>query len=296
MQNGTSPEMTLSSSTITALQKVITGDTLKHSEQTVGPYLTGGEIVSFFGSIPDLDVGDLSLGTRWRYVQSVLERVNGHEVLIAIIEAAVHPVRFEDSGIDVDEAAAYLNKFLVYDGYTLSRVGRVFRLRSSNVSAGVISNVPVIDELSHEYIVEQLEKSEARLQSEDYDGAITTARALVEGILKALDARLPGEKIEAKGDLPKLYKAVSRKLNLNPSEHDVESIKLILRGLANTVYGLATLRNTMGDAHPRSFRPRRHHAQLAVNVARTITDFLAETYHYQVTASKVTGVGDDEQP
>lgn len=126
--------MTFSSSTITALQKVITGDTLKHSDQAVGPYLTAGEIVSFFGSIAGLDVSHLSLETRWRYVQDVLEGVNGDEVLGSIVEAAVHPTRFVDSEIDVKEAVAYLNRFLAYDEYTLSRVGNVFKLRSSSGS------------------------------------------------------------------------------------------------------------------------------------------------------------------
>jgi hypothetical protein len=133
------PRVTLSLSAITALQKAITGDTIKDGERTVAPYLTGGEIMSFFGGIPGLDVGELQLGTRWRYVQDVLENVNGTETLGKIVEAAVHPLRFEDSEFDVDAKATYLNAFLEYDGYTLTRVGRAFKLWSRDVSAGVIS-------------------------------------------------------------------------------------------------------------------------------------------------------------
>ena len=103
----------------------------------------------------------------------------------------------------------------------------------------------------------------------------------------ALDAQLPGTPTDAKGDLPKLYKAVARKLNLDPNKHDAESIKSVLRGLVGVVQGLASLRNSMGDAHPRQYKPSRHHAQLAVNAAKTIIDFITKTYAYQYTASQL---------
>ena len=271
--------------TIMAIQKVITGDNLKNQDKSVAPYSTGSEIITFFEDFPEIDISAVSLGTRWVYAETVLKLINGSEVFEQVIEAAVHPLRF-DGPEKVEDAVAYLNRFLAYDGYMLVRTGRLFKLRPLSSDIQVGSSQQVIDELSHTFLVEQLEKIEARLSNEDYDGAISTARLLVESTLKALDVQLGGEEADAKGDLPKLYKVVARKLYLDPELYDADSIKTILRGLTALIHGLATLRNSMGDAHPRSFRPSRHHAQLAVNTAKTITDFLTESYHYQLANSK----------
>ena len=274
-------EVVVSANTIMAIQKVITGDPLKNQDKSVAPYLKGHEIVSFFASIPGLDVEDVPLGTRWVYAETVLERINGSGVLGKVIESAVHPLRFEGAE-KVEDAVSFLNRCLEYDGYMLVRIGRVFKLRPVASEVKVDSPLQGVDELSHDFLVEQLGKCEARLYSEDFDGAITTAKLIVESTLKALDAQLPGEQANAKADLPRLYKVVSHKLNLGPDLHDTESIKQILRGLTSLIHGLAALRNSMGDAHPRSFKPNRRHAQLAVNAAKTISDFLVESYHFQV--------------
>jgi len=61
----------------------------------------------------------------------------------------------------------------------------------------------------------------------------------------------------------------------------------ILRGFISIVNGLASLRNTASDAHARSYRPEQHHARLAVNTAKTVVDFLFETYEYQKRTGKI---------
>jgi hypothetical protein len=38
----------------------------------------------------------------------------------------------------------------------------------------------------------------------------------------------------------------------------------------------------MSDAHARSYKPEKRHAQLAVNSARIIVDFIFETFEYQI--------------
>jgi hypothetical protein len=37
----------------------------------------------------------------------------------------------------------------------------------------------------------------------------------------------------------------------------------------------------MSDAHARQYRPHRHHAKLAVNAAKTVVDFLQDSFEYQ---------------
>ena len=262
---------------------MITGDLPSSQEDGVAPYQTMREINTFFGSIPGLDVTGVGGESRWKYVDEALRRVNGEAIMGRVVEEAVNPARFVRTNFAVEEAVDYLNDFLVYDGWRLRSAGNRYRIGPAEEGGLVPGNVDVgnWDSLSRDAILEKIEKAEARLGDKDFEGAITVARSLVETVLQELDARLPGEATDAKGDLLKLYKAVQRKLRLDPKDQDVESLRKILQGLAGIVDGLAGIRNRMSDAHPRKFKPHRHHAILAINAARTLTLFLLETQQYQ---------------
>jgi hypothetical protein len=47
---------------------------------------------------------------------------------------------------------------------------------------------------------------------------------------------------------------------------------------AGGLYGLA---NKADDRHVGKYKPARHHAQLAVNIAFTLCEFVRSSYHYQ---------------
>jgi hypothetical protein len=114
----------------------------------------------------------------------------------------------------------------------------------------------------------------------DPDGAITTARTLLETVCKRIldDA---GEMYSDKDDLPALYRAVALKLQVAPSQHTEEAFKRILGGATSVVEGLGSLRNKIGDAHGqgrKAIRPTARHAQLAVNLAGAMATFLVDTW------------------
>jgi hypothetical protein len=118
---------------------------------------------------------------------------------------------------------------------------------------------------------------------DDPEGAITAARSLLESVCKhILDEG--GEDDVPYGpseDLPKLYRLVSEKLALAPSQHTEEVFKRVLGGCSSVVEGLGSLRNKIGDAHGQGKRPVRvapRHAHLAVNLAGTMAMFLIETW------------------
>lgn len=116
-------------------------------------------------------------------------------------------------------------------------------------------------------------------RQEDPEGAITSARTLLESTCKhILDEA--GHTYD-NNDLPKLYKAVSELLNLAPSQHTEETFKAILGGCHSVVQNLGTLRNRVGDAHGQGknpVRPAKRHAGLAVNLAGAMSVFLLETW------------------
>lgn len=121
-----------------------------------------------------------------------------------------------------------------------------------------------------------------RRSADDPEGAITAARTLLESVCKhILDDGAGGEAAYGPSDdLPKLYRAVSERLNLAPSQHTEDVFRRVLGGCASVVEGLGALRNKVGDAHGQGKRPVRvsaRHAHLAVNLAGTMATFLIET-------------------
>lgn len=81
----------------------------------------------------------------------------------------------------------------------------------------------------------------------DPEGAITTARTLLESVCKhILDEE--GEQY-GDADLPKLYRLVANALNIAPSQHTEQVFRQILGGCTSVVEGLGSLRNRMSDSH-----------------------------------------------
>ena len=113
----------------------------------------------------------------------------------------------------------------------------------------------------------------------DSDGAITSAKSLVEGACKQV---LEGRNIPyaSSTDLPRLYGLVAEQLELDPGKEPNDALKRILSGCVTSVNGLAALRNIHGDSHgkaPGSNRPAQRHARLAVTLASAFAAFLLET-------------------
>jgi len=114
----------------------------------------------------------------------------------------------------------------------------------------------------------------------DPEGAITSARGLLETVCKHIldDLAVP---YDDAADLPKLYRLTSESLRIAPSQHTAQVFKQILGGCTSVVEGLAALRNRLGDAHGGGrarVRPAPRHAQLAVNLAGSMTAFLVATW------------------
>jgi hypothetical protein len=142
------------------------------------------------------------------------------------------------------------------------------------------STTKTIDKFNQEYINSQWQKALER-KSDDAEGAITTARTLIETTCKFI---LDSLNIIYKDDidLPKLYKLTAENLNLAPDQHTEQIFKQILGGCQTVVEGLGALRNKLSDSHGKKVsqtKPTSRHAELAVNLAGTMTTFLLETYY-----------------
>jgi integrase len=130
-----------------------------------------------------------------------------------------------------------------------------------------------------QYIQEAWTKALER-RSTDPEGAITIARTILESVCKfILDHS--GITYDDKSDMHQLYKAVQSVLNLAPDSQHEAIFKQLLGGCTSVVIGIGSLRNKLSDAHGRSYNttaPTKRHAQLAVNLAGSMADFLFTTW------------------
>ncbi|MDP2654364.1 MAG: abortive infection family protein [Candidatus Omnitrophota bacterium] len=114
----------------------------------------------------------------------------------------------------------------------------------------------------------------------DPEGAITTARTLLEAVCKYVLDDLEIAYTSAT-DLHKLYKLTSKGLNIAPSQHTEEVFKQILGGCVAVIEGMGSLRNRISDAHGQGkspVKPALRHAELAVNLSGAMASFLVATW------------------
>lgn len=156
----------------------------------------------------------------------------------------------------------------------------VGRLSSSGVAFSVAT--AQTDILSLAYVAELNNKTNQRLTAGDFDGAITTARTLLESVLVEIEERLTGRRQDHKRDLQGQFTVVRKLMRIDEERADLDAnFKTVIKGLVQVVNGLAPLRNKMGDGHARERKPAAHHARFVVNAAKTVASFLVESYLYQ---------------
>ncbi len=276
--------MKVSERTIKAIQRVITGDA-RLTGGPIAPYQSGPDLVAFFNEIGFDDTYSWGGGfpSRWAYCEDNLQAINGTDALALAIKAALDPRRFLECEFEADSAAEYINGYLKFDGYEVRSSGNCFSVfELGGAAVEMEARLSAVAPATREFMEEQVDKCEKKLESKDYDGAITNARSLVESVLVDLESRLDNDASKYDGNLPRLYGRVRKLLNLDPAGKDADDVlRPILTGLVSVVSGLAATRNKMSDAHVRTYRPHRHHARLAVNAAKTLVDFLLDSYEYQ---------------
>lgn len=270
----------LPSAVLSEVARVLCGDWCEGEEQP-SPYRSHDDLRHFFRCDLGLEYGGTGWASRLGAVQDVLIDRNGTAKLGEIIEAAVHPANYAQSECAPASAAEYLNRALASCGYRLEWQGRAYCLVEANAEPTIAA--PSSDSISTDYIREVADKAEKRLHQEDYEGAVTAARTLVESVLVEIEQRIAGRRRDHERDLPGQFTVVRKLLKIDEEGRDLDdSFKTMIKGLVLIVNGLAPLRNKAGDSHARTRKPAPHHARFAVNAAKTVAYFLVESYTFQL--------------
>ena len=291
-QKGVSGNMKISERTIKRLGEIITGD------KALSPYRSGPKLVSFFNEFGTNHTYGQGFPSRWAFAEDCLRQFNDTPLLKKIIKSALDPRDFmgatvhdkvtqQNKPATVQDAMTYLNEFLAYDGYEVVPHGKGYDVIDRTRGEILVDVKLEPSHLSHDFIMEQIEKCRTKMGQGDYDGAITNARSLVEAVLAAIEKECDSNAPSYDGDLPKLYKRVQKHLNLSPDNPKIsDSLKQTLTGFISIICGLSGLSNKMGDRHVREYKPAEHHATLVVNAAMTFSNFIFDTYAYQRAQQK----------
>lgn len=267
---------------IDALAECITGGSGSSSAPSIGIYLTGYEIVRFFRSL-GYDINSLE-GSRVPFTQDFLNQINHEEnsfkQIIRITERLLDPRDYINREDKLENVVNYLNKYLQYDGFELTKIGTTYHLIEAGGTAPVTELFGNrVEYLTLPNVKADFERAISCIES-DPEGAITSACSTLESVAKSILDSL-GKPYPKDQSIQPLVLTAMRELKLAPDQHSEAEIKRILGSLTNVIAGIGVLRTKYGDAHGRGkefteLLPR--HARLAVNAASTIGLFLLETY------------------
>lgn len=192
---------------------------------------------------------------------------------------------YQEGEMVLDLNAKAMLRGLDRDGVEIEDEHIVFPDPELSTVAFPLSSYPRLDEAGKDAVREHLRRIQRGLK-DDAGSAIGSSKDLLETVCKII---LDAERVEygRKDDLPKLYGRVADLLRLK-AESVADSAKgsaaaqQALRSLVTCVHSLSELRNQLGGhGQARRSPGRRRHAELAFNSARTVAEFLLQTWHEQ---------------
>lgn len=161
-------------------------------------------------------------------------------------------------------------------------INKIVKLAKSDNLMETLIDVEEVSILSNAYLEKQINKCIIKINNDDYDGAITNARTMVEELLLDIEEKITGKREKNEGDLPKIYKRVRKLLSLEPNDSSIDnSLNEIMIGFNNIINGLSGISNNSGDRHATTYRPDKRHAIFVVNSCLTMCKFLISSYEYQ---------------
>lgn len=192
-------------------------------------------------------------------------------------------VAISDEYYTINSKRVYVQNTLKnVDGIIIFNIAKDLHLISPDVISTDIENLSTSD-----FVSQQIAKCKSKMNTEDFDGAITNARTLVEEILLSIEEQIQGSRQPYDGNLPSLYKRVSKQMNMYSDDDSAkDSFKEILRGFVSIIKGLASLSNKIADRHATIIHPQKHHAKIVVNSSMILSEFLLESLAYQNTKKK----------
>lgn len=182
----------------------------------------------------------------------------------------------------VSSAIESINGALYIGGNELVKIGSNYIIQS--IDGEVLIPKENIKRIDREYISDITSRAIRDIKNGEYDSAITKSRTLMEEVfMYAIEMKEEVE--EKKGDITKLYKQVRKLYNMDIDPKADERIKKLLSGLNTIVDSIAEMRNKNSDSHgagDERINLSKHHAQLCVNAAIAVSEFILSVMVNQI--------------
>lgn len=244
-----------------------------------------GRFSDMYGDVQQHRVNNYDWEDDWIYEDSRLNLIGcDDEVFLHFLCEMINPTVRGDSN-EIQDLLKIFNSHLKADNFKLDvkkliSEKPIFHAISLN---GIAVSFENFEKIGRSFTKEQLEKCEKKLAQNDFDGAITNARSLLEDVIaRDIHKQITGKEMETKGDLAQDFKRIKPLLNFVEEADQLDnSFKQVTSGLTSIVHGLSSIGNKMGDRHSREIKPEKHHAKLVVNSTKAIVDFLYDVLDYQ---------------
>lgn len=251
--------------------------TLIADDTGIAPYLSGPQLVEFYNECGSDDEYGQGFPSRWAYSTEKIKEANGTPNLKLILEEFLDPRRYSGDVEVMFNIAEQINNLIKYDGFELVSHGGIYKVVDLT---GVAVNPIALNEINHDFLVEQITKCQSKISAGDFNGAITNSRTLTETVLIHIIETVEGISLKNDGQILGLWNRAKKAIKLNISKDDVpEYVFQIIAGLDTTINGLAAVSNNAGDRHANKFKTKKHHAKLAVNASMTLCDFLIDVFN-----------------
>ena len=122
------------------------------------------------------------------------------------------------------------------------------------------------------------------VQNGNFDSAITKARTLIEEVF-CFAIEKQNQKPTDSGNIIKLYTQVKLLYNMHQNKETDKRINDLLSGLDKIIMSISEMRNKTSDSHGvgnKRIAIKEHHAQLFVNSAMTVADFLISVVNNKI--------------
>lgn len=210
----------------------------------------------------------------WIYLDPRIDLTNSDEIFIKFITELLHPsVR---DGKEAQKLKEMINYYLKRDGCQIVEDEAYYEADTYTYKFAEINPTQIEKSFKtvDEFVHESYEKIDKRLREEDYSGAVTSARTLLEYSIKDIYNQITGDTIDKIDDLQAGFKKIQKLLKLDYDKSLDENKKAILRSFVTIVSSLASLYNGFADRHATKSTARRNNALFCTDSTKIFVNFI----------------------
>lgn len=265
---------------------VVVGDTTIEASM---PYLTGPQICELSAKLGNPIHYPLNGGapSRWKLFENLLDFCIQNEKEELLIQELFKPYEFNRVLYDcdikdmklayekiIDCVLEHINRDLYFCGHQIRRIGNNIYVCTLDAPIAIISKK--INAIDHNYIKELVSRTADDINMGNYDSVLTKSRTLLEEVF-CFVLEKKGIEHSNSGKITDLYGQVKQAYGMKQDNKFDKRINNLLSGFEKILTSISEMRNEQSDAHgvgANRIKIAQHHAQLFVNAAIIMADFM----------------------